>query len=210
MRKVLSEVKVCESDFPVAEDSAFDLYQKLGHVLRDFIKQELESGSYPCLKNPDNKSSSCCPLTKQKFRFCVIPRPKVDAGNGERNLDIGKLENLFCVSGRFRGKSTREGFETPGNDSKQHAYRLCLGCFPSLYWDSVQSLADTKKLYNLYYQFAQDMRYCFALAWPSVKEQFFDGDYEGVVKTTLPVAEYCLEALKTNASKSLRINCPSL
>jgi hypothetical protein len=207
MRKVLSEGKVRESDFLAVENSSFDLYRTLGHVLRDLIKQELELGIYPCLKNPDNKTSPCCPLTEQKFRFCVIPRAKVDAGKGERNLDIGRLENLFCVSGRFRGKSTRAGFEAPEKDSQQHAYRLCLGCFPSLYWDSVQSPADTKKLYDLYYKFAEDMRYCFALAWPSVKEQLFDGDYEGVVKTTLPVAEYCLEALKTNASKSLGINC---
>ena len=176
-------------------------YRILSHHFRKLTKQELLKGYYPCLKNPDNnKSGNTVPLPDQRFRFSILPRPRIAAGNGHRDFNIGRLEILFFVAGELKGQDFSEGFLTPKSTRFKPAYRLCIGCFPSLYLQSLNNKRSIKYIYGLYYNFARDLNNCMITSWPSFQEQLFDGDYCGVVKASMPIVEYCLEQMIGKAS----------
>lgn len=139
-------------------------YQEFGKYLRTLIKQELTSGNYPNFRSPSSHVCSYPDFANAKFRFDILPRPNVAAGNGKHDFYVGHLEISLFIAALSKNNSFANGVVFPKSSPN---FRLVPGIFAS-----VEPLPEA-----IMESIASERGY--------LCNTLFSGDYNGFVKRTM-------------------------
>ena len=95
-------------------------YRDLTKHFTRLIIDELNSCRHPCLKNPQNRSSSS---EDDRVRFRIIARPPGFTVSGKRNMNLGHSEALLFIHGQIKDENM-SGLDLKVEGSK---YRWAFG-----------------------------------------------------------------------------------
>jgi hypothetical protein len=119
-------------------------YHKADHFLERKIISSLETGEFPHLKNPNNKSRGNCEFMNLRARFRIFLRPPHKRVVGLRRLNHGDNEVLLFLHGLFNEEENfNSGFDMACENG---FYRIALGRFFSDYTLSQELMESTKDL----------------------------------------------------------------